>query len=135
MRCKIEAKERAATERRRKCERSEKTKFEEETHTHFFAKCAVLLHFETQRYAHSKTNAFIDVLISSQLTHGINIDTCAHLGDAVGGSAGFRGVALVDGLQERQEVVVAGFLFFLGRVGLAEFRLERFPVIQRQATR
>lgn len=54
-------------------------------------------------------------------THGINTDTCTHLGDAVGGSAGFRGVALVDGLQESQEVVVAGLLFFLSGVGLAEF--------------
>ena len=52
----------------------------------------------------------------------------------MGGGASFSGVALINRLQERQEVVVAGLLFFLGRVGLAEFRLERLPVGPKQTT-
>lgn len=63
-----------------------------------------------------------------------NNNSINYLGDAVGGGASFSGVALVNRLQERQEVVVAGLLFFLGRVGLAEFRLERLPVRPKQTT-
>jgi hypothetical protein len=50
------------------------------------------------------------------------------LGDAVRRRALLGGVALVDRLEERQEVAVAGLFFALGGVRLVVLGLEGLPI-------